>query len=246
MYKGKRILAIVPARGGSKGLPGKNIKPLCGKPLIAWSIEHAQNSKYIDDIFISTDSREIADVAEEYGVLVPELRPIELAKDTTPSSEFIIYTLNKLKTEGKHFDYFILLEPTSPLRDVEDVDKSIEMIVDNPENDSIVGVAMSGTIHPAFMVVINKRGVLEAFEPDKQTLRRQDLPKVFFFEGSVYVSKVDSYLKRKTFYHEKTMPYVVPEWKSHEIDDYVDFSIIETIMNLKLQGYFNNLKNEKY
>ena len=133
MYKGKKILAIVPARGGSKGLPGKNIRPLCGKPLIAWSIEHAQKSKYVDDIFISTDSREIADVAEQYGVSVPELRPDELAKDTAPSSEFIVYTLNKLKSEGKVFDYFILLEPTSPLRDVDDVDKSIEMIIDNPQ-----------------------------------------------------------------------------------------------------------------
>ena len=183
-------------------------------------------------------------MAEEYGVFVPELRPIELAKDTTPSSEFIIYTLKKLKAEGKYFDYFILLEPTSPLRDVEDVDKSIELLVDNPENDSIVGVAMSSTIHPAFMVVINQKGVLEAFEPDKQTLRRQDLPKVFFFEGSVYVSKVDVYIQKKTFYHENTMPYVVPEWKSHEIDDYVDFAIIETIMKLKFNGYFNKLKNK--
>lgn len=239
MYKGKRILAIVPARGGSKGLPGKNIRPLCGKPLIGWSIEHAQKSKYVDDIFISTDSREIADVADSFGVEVPELRPDELARDTAPSSEFIVYTLNKMKAEGKDFDYFILLEPTSPLRDVEDVDKSIEMIIDNPQNDSIVGVAMSGTVHPAFMVVVNKDGVLEALEPDKQTLRRQDLPDVFFFEGSVYVSKVDVYLEKRTFYHDKTMPYIVPEWKSHEVDDYVDFAIIETIMKLKLDGYFN-------
>ena len=167
------------------------------------------------------------------------MRPDELARDTAPSSEFIVYTLNKLKAEGKDFDYFVLLEPTSPLRDVEDVDKSIEMIIDNPQNDSIVGVAMSGTVHPAFMVVVNKEGVLEALEPDKQTLRRQDLPNVYFFEGSVYVSKVDAYLEKRTFYHDKTMPYIVPEWKSHEVDDYVDFAIIETIMKLKEEGYFN-------
>ena len=97
MYKGKRILAIIPARGGSKGLPGKNIKELCGKPLIAWSIEHAQNSKYVDEIFISTDSQEIANVAERFGASCPELRPAELARDTAPSSEFIVYTLEKMK-----------------------------------------------------------------------------------------------------------------------------------------------------
>lgn len=137
MYKGKRILAIIPARGGSKGLPGKNIRELCGKPLIAWSIEHAQKSKYVDEIFISTDSQEIADVAENYGAPCPELRPAELARDTAPSSEFIVYTLNKMKNENNPFDYFILLEPTSPLRDVEDVDKSIEMLIDSPESESL-------------------------------------------------------------------------------------------------------------
>lgn len=238
MYKNKKILAIIPARGGSKGLPGKNIRPLCGKPLIAWSIEHAQKSKYVDEIFISTDSREIADVAERYGALCPELRPDYLARDTAPSSEFIIYTLEKLEKEGKCFDYFILLEPTSPLRDVEDVDKSIEMLIDSPENESIVGVATSGTIHPMYMVTVNKDGRLERYTKGEMIMRRQDLPDVYFFEGSVYVSKVEAYLEKKGFYHDKTLPYIVPEWKSHEVDDFVDFTIIEAIMKLKLNGYF--------
>lgn len=239
MYKDKRILAIIPARGGSKGLPGKNIRELCGKPLIAWSIEHAQKSKYVDEIFISTDSQEIADVAEKYGAPCPELRPAELACDTAPSSAFIVYTLNKMKNENNSFDYFILLEPTSPLRDVEDVDKSIKMLIDSPESESCVGVAMSGTIHPAFMVVKGETGYLEALMPDKSTLRRQDLPDVYFFEGSVYVSSVDAYLNKRTFYHDKTLPYIVPEWKSHEVDDFVDFAIIEAVMKLKLNDYFN-------
>lgn len=236
MYKGKRILAIIPARGGSKGLPGKNIRELCGKPLIAWSIEHAQKSKYVDEIFISTDSQEIANVAEKYGAPCPELRPAELACDTAPSSEFIVYTLEKMKKENKPFDYFILLEPTSPLRDVEDVDKSIEMLIDSPESESCVGVAMSGTVHPAFMVVKGENGYLKALMSDKSTLRRQDLPNVYFFEGSVYVSSVDAYLKKRTFYHDKTLPYIVPEWKSHEVDTLVDFNIIETIMKMKIEG----------
>lgn len=240
MYKNKKILAIIPARGGSKGLPGKNIRPLMGKPLIAWSIEHAQKSKYIDEIFISTDSREIADVAEKYGAPCPELRPEYLASDKSPSSEFIVYTLNKYINEGKSFDYFILLEPTSPLRDVEDVDRSIEMIVDNPENDSIVGVAMSGTIHPSYMVTVNNEGRLQPYAPGERAHRRQDLPKVYFFEGSVYVSKVSAFLEKRSFYHDKTLPYIVPEWKSHEVDDIVDFNIIETIMKMKMEGYFNN------
>ena len=239
MYKGKRILAIIPARGGSKGLPGKNIKEMCGKPLIAWSIEHAQKSKYVDEIFISTDSREIADVAERFGAPCPELRPEFLARDTAPSSEFIVYTLEKMNQLGKRFDYFILLEPTSPLRDVEDVDRSIEMLVNSPESESIVGVAMSGTVHPAYMVIKGPNGYLEALMPEQQSLRRQDLPDVYFFEGSVYVSTVEAFLKKRTFYHDKTLPYIVPEWKSHEVDDIVDFNIIETIMKMKFDGFFN-------
>lgn len=236
MYKGKKILAIIPARGGSKGLPGKNIRELRGKPLIAWSIEHAQKSQYVDDVYVSTDSKDIAEVAERFGVTVPELRPEYLARDAAPSSEFILHTLDLLKGRGREYDYFILLEPTSPLRDVEDVDKSIAMLVDHPESESIVGVAMSGTIHPAFMMTVGEDGFLKPLDNGRHDVRRQDLPKVYFFEGSVYVSSVDAYLKKKTFYHDKTLPYIVPEWKSHEVDDIVDFRIIETIMAMKEEG----------
>ena len=108
MYRDKKILAIIPARGGSKGLPGKNIKPLLGKPLIGWTIEQALASEYIDEIFVSTDSREIADVAETFGVQVPDLRPEELANDTASSMDFILYTLYLLEKRGKKFSYIVI------------------------------------------------------------------------------------------------------------------------------------------
>lgn len=236
MYKGKKILAIIPARGGSKGLPGKNIRPLLGKPLIAWSIEHAQKSELVDEIFISTDSQEIADVAEQYGVKVPELRPAELAVDTAPSSAFIEYTINKYKAEDKNFDYFILMEPTSPLREVEDVDKSIRMIIDQPEFDSIVGVCKAEDVHPAFMVKLGDRQKLLPYEAEMKTLRRQDLPDVYYFEGTVYVSKCDAFLQKHAFYHDSTLPYIVPKWKAPEVDDIVDFITIEAILKAKNEG----------
>ena len=235
MYKGKRILAIIPARGGSKGLPGKNIKDLCGKPLIVWSIDHARESRYIDDIFVSTDSQEIANIVEEHGLQVPELRPSELANDTAPSSAFIIYTLQKLATEGKTFDYFILLEPTSPLRDVEDVDRCIEILLDNPDFESIVGVCKAEDIHPAFMVKLHANGGLISYESEMKTMRRQELPDVYYFEGSVYLSSVNAYFQKKVFYHDKTLPYIVPKYKSFEVDDIYDFMIIETLMKYKLK-----------
>lgn len=239
MYQGKKILAIIPARGGSKGLPGKNIKNLCGKPLISWSIEQAKGSTYIDSIYVSTDSQEIASVAEDWGVNVPELRPSEYACDSAPSSAFIIYTIEKLKKEGQFYDYFILIEPTSPLRDIEDIDRAIEMLVNASDIDSIVGVCKAEDIHPAFMVKIKENGLLVPYEKEMKTLRRQDIPDLYFFEGSVYASKIDVYLKKKVFYHDRSLPYIVPKWKSYEVDDIIDFTIIEAIMNLKLNGYFN-------
>lgn len=236
MYKGNKILAIIPARGGSKGLPGKNIRLLLGKPLIAWTIEHAQKSELIDEIFVSTDSQKIADVAEAYGVKVPELRPAELAVDTAPSSAFIEYTINKFKAEGKVFDYFILLEPTSPLREAEDVDKSIRMLIDQPEFDSIVGVCKAEDVHPAFMIKLGQNKQLIPYEAEMKTLRRQDLPDVFYFEGTVYVSKCEAFLQKKAFYHDSTLPYIVPKWKAPEVDDIIDFVTIEAILKAKNEG----------
>ncbi len=211
MYKNKKILAIIPARGGSKGLPGKNIKELCGKPLIAWSIEQAKASKYIDQIFVSTDSPEIAEVAEKIGVSVPFLRLEELAKDTSPSSEFVIYTVNYLKNKGQEFDFILLLEPTSPLRDVQDIDNAIEKLESNKKAKSIVGVSKSESGHPSFLVSISKDNFLIPYLKEMTVKRRQELEDVFFFEGSVYLSDTEYYLKEKTFYHSKTLPWL---WKN--------------------------------
>lgn len=227
-----KVLAIIPARGGSKGLPGKNIRPLCGKPLIGWSIEQAKASKYITEIYVSTDSREIADVAESFGVKVPELRPAELASDTASSASFIIYTIEKLKNEGKEFDYVILLEPTSPLREVKDIDTAIELLHTHGEADSIVGVCKTECAHPVFLVKI-KNGFLSPYLGNMEAIRRQELDELFYFEGTVYVSRINAFLEKKSFYHEKTIPYIVPKWKSFEIDDIDDWFIIESIFKNK-------------
>ncbi len=235
MYKNKKILAIIPARGGSKGLPGKNIKELCGKPLIAWSIEQAKASKYIDEIFVSTDSREITDVAEQFGIYVPFLRPEELAKDTSPSSEFITHTIEYFRNKGVEYDYILLLEPTSPLRDIEDIDNGIKILINNKNAKSIVGVCKSEETHPAFLVNISKNGFLKPYLDKMTVKRRQDLDDIFFFEGSLYISDVSYFLKEQTFYHSKTLPFIFEKYKSFEVDDLVDFYIIEKLMELKLK-----------
>ena len=238
MYKGKRILAIIPARGGSKGLPGKNIKNLLGKPLIGWSISHAQESKYVDEIFVSTDSQEIANVAETCGVKVPSLRPAYLASDTASSMDFIEYTINMMEEKGNHFDYLILLEPTSPLRDAEDIDKCLEMLIDHPTAKSIVGVCKSEGQHPISLTKIND-GFLVPYIERTKSVRRQDLEELFFFEGTVYATSIEGFRQYRLFYHKECLAYVVPKWKSFEVDDFIDFTIIEAIMKLKQNGYFN-------
>lgn len=236
MYNNKKILAIIPARGGSKGLPGKNIKPLCGKPLIGWSIEQAQASSYIDEIFVSTDSSEIAAVAESFGIKVPFLRPAELATDSSPSSAFVLHTIDYYRGKGQEFDYILLLEPTSPLRDVTDINIAIEQLLNHNMAKSIVGVSKVEATHPAFLVNISKEGLLEPYLEEMKTLRRQELNDLYFFEGSLYLSEIDYYIKAESFYHNLTLPYVVPKYKSYEVDDIVDFYIIEKLLELKLNN----------
>lgn len=236
MYNNKKILAIIPARGGSKGLPNKNIKPLCGKPLIGWSIEQAQASKYIDEIFVSTDSAEIASVAESFGIKVPFLRPAELATDTSPSSGFVLHTIDYYRSQGQEFDYILLLEPTSPLRDVADINTAIEQLLNHKTAKSIVGVSKVEATHPAFLVNLSKEGLLEPYLGEMKALRRQELNDLYFFEGSLYLSDINFYMKEHTFYHHLTLPYIVPKYKAYEIDDIVDFYIVERILELKLKN----------
>lgn len=236
MYNNKKILAIIPARGGSKGLPNKNIKPLCGKPLIGWSIEQAGGSAYIDEIFVSTDSAEIASVAESFGIEVPFLRPAELATDTSPSSGFVLHTIDYYRSQGEEFDYILLLEPTSPLRDVADINTAIEQLLNHKSAKSIVGVSKVEATHPAFLVNLSKEGLLEPYLGEMKALRRQELNDLYFFEGSLYLSEIDYYIKTESFYHNLTLPYVVPKYKSYEVDDIVDFYIIEKLLELKLNN----------
>jgi CMP-N,N'-diacetyllegionaminic acid synthase len=239
MYRNKKILAIIPARGGSKGLPGKNIKELLGKPLIGWTIEQAKKSKLIDDIYISTDSKEIAEVAQDFGVLVSELRPAYLATDTSSSIDFIIYTLNLLKSKNKFYDYLILLEPTSPLRDVEDINNCLIKLIETPYAESIVSVCKVESFHPVYLTKL-ENGFLRQYIKRDTPVRRQDLETLYFFEGTIYASSIEGIENKKMFYHEKCLGHIVPKWKSFEIDELVDFSIIESIMKLKLEG---NLKD---
>ena len=237
MIDGKSVIAIVPARGGSKGLPGKNMRELCGQPLISWSIQAGLGSSHVDEVMVTTDSPEIADVARAFGAAVPFMRPADLASDTATSFDVIWHTLEFYKTElRRSFDYVVLLEPTSPLRDKRDVDMALRQLLNKPQASAIAGICKTESQNPAFLVRRDAAGFIEGYENrSMKVLRRQDIAEVFFFEGSVYISETEALIRHKTFYHAQTIGYEVPKWKSLEIDDMVDFVMVEALMRFK--GY---------
>ena len=239
MYLNSTFLAIIPARGGSKGLPGKNIKNLCNKPVISWSIDAGLNSMYLDEVMVTTDCKEILKIASLYGAKTPFLRPDFISTDLAETYDVIDHTINFYKENlGKEFDYIVLLEPTSPLRTAEDIDAAIESLLSNPMARSIVGIAKTEGQNPEFLIYRNKSGFISGYKNHNiKSIRRQDVSDVYFFEGSVYVSDTKTYLERKTFYHEDTLGYEFPKFKSLEIDDIDDFVMIEAIM--KYKGYCN-------
>ena len=236
MINNKRVVAIIPARGGSKGLPGKNIRELCGKPLIAWSIEQGLECKYIDSIVVSTDSDDIAAVARQYGAQVPFLRPASLAGDEASSMDVLFHALDHLNGADEIFHYVVLLEPTSPLRDVSDISGALETL-DRGGLESIVGVAKAENLHPAFLYVV-RDGVLRPMSGTQPIgMRRQDLKEDYYYlEGSIYAGSVTSLRKNRSFYHATTAPWIVDRYKAIEIDEMSDFIAAEALMQARIAG----------
>lgn len=230
MIDGKRVLAIVPARKGSKGLPLKNIRPLAGKPLLAWPIAAARASRHVDRVIISTDDQDFADIAMAHGADAPFLRPAELASDSAPSIGFILHAVDTLAGAGDVYDLVVLLEPTSPLTEGSDVDAALERLV-GADADAIVGVTALVTSHPAYAVRMNREGAIEPLQPGGFSAmpRRQDLEPVFGLDGSLYISTVDALRREQGFCHGRTLGYETARYKAAEVDDLIDFLCIEAI-----------------
>lgn len=233
------VLFVIPARGGSKGLPKKNIKPIAGKPLIAWSVEAATKAAALIgncDVLVSTDSQEIAGVAKQYGAQAPFLRSAELANDTAASIDVMLHALDYMEKTGKQYKYLAMIEPTSPQRDEHDLVNALNQLKNTNDAESVVGVCKTESCHPLFLTKLNK-GFLDPYENKTyKVYRRQEIDEVYFFEGSMYISKIESLKKRKSFYHEKTLGFEMPKWKSFEIDDITDFLIIEQLLKARNEG----------
>jgi len=231
MYQDKKILAIIPARGGSKGLPGKNIKEICGHPLISWTIKQAQKSKFLDACIVSTDDTQIASVSKKYGGVVPFLRPAHLASDTASSFDAVKHTIDFLKdNQNREFDYIVLLEPTSPLREDGDIDKMIELIIAESNSfDSLISIGEVNE-HPSIVKKIHNKSLYSFCQNIKQTNRRQDNETAYFPYGVAYIVKTNALLNEKTFYTKKSTFYKIKRYQCYEIDDIYDFLAIENIM----------------
>ncbi|MGL4761238.1 MAG: cytidylyltransferase domain-containing protein [Sarcina sp.] len=223
MFKGKKVLAIIPARAGSKGIKDKNIIDLVGKPLIAHSIEQGLNSKYIDKVVVSTDGEKIAEVAKQYGAEVPFLRPSEIACDTAKTIDVMIHCVDFLNNNNEEFDYIVLLQPTQPLRKVEHIDEMIEKIV-NEEAKGIVSVCKVKE-HPILMRTIDDKGKLNNLLSESSTMRRQEMPDYYKVNGVIYVNKIDKDFKLETSLNDNKLAYVMEEKYSIDIDDLMDLEI---------------------
>lgn len=234
MISEKKVLAIISARGGSKGVPRKNIRDFAGKPLLAWTIEAARKSKYIDRLVLSSDNQEIIEVAEKIGCEIPFVRPANLALDQTPGIDPVIHALGEITG----YDIVVLLQPTSPFRTAEDIDGCIENIVSYsfPSCVSVSEVDQS----PHWMYTVDENRKLHSLIPQESIVtRRQDLPTVYKLNGAVYVAEIEWLKVSKSFLTENTGSYIMPKSRSYDIDTEEDFVIGEQLLK-------QQIKNKKF
>lgn len=233
MYKNKTILGIVPARGGSKGIPRKNIYPIAGRPLIEYTISAAKQSKYLDRLIVSTDDFEICELSKKLGAEIPFIRPAELALDNSKSEDAIVHAINwMLNNEGMHYDYFLLLQPTSPLRSSKHIDESIEKLIKD-ENQKVLISITRVTEYPQWMKIINSKGFLENYldKSKSHNIRRQDIPELFIPNGAIYMAETNAFKIEKTFNTESTTYYFMDKITSIDIDDFDDIELISLLLN---------------
>lgn len=239
MIYNRKVLAIIPARGGSKGIPKKNIVNVAGKPLIQYTIDEAKKSKYIDEIHVSTDDQEIAQIVEKYGTKILRLRPKHLAQDDSRTIDVILDVINYYKSLNKYFDIVILLQPTQPLRKTFHIDESLGLFIKNNEQ-SLVSVSLVEE-HPILMRQINSQGLLETLLHKNSTVRRQDFEPYYIVNGAIYINKV-SELTDKVSLNDNIYPYIMDRKYHIDIDSYSDLKMFE----LLLYNQPNNIMKETY
>jgi CMP-N-acetylneuraminic acid synthetase len=226
------ILGIIPARGGSKSVPRKNIALLHGKPMLAYTIEATQGSQRLSHFVVSSEDPEIIAVARQYGALAPFIRPAELATDEAPTLPVVQHAILEMENrESLVFDIAVLLQPTTPLRLASDIDAAVDKLIAT-NADSIVSVVDVGAYHPARMrQIIDDRLVELPIHEPREMQRRQDLPQVYIRNGAIYAVRRDVVILQNSMIGQISRPYVMPEERSINIDSKLDFLLAEILLD---------------
>ena len=233
MFNNQRMIAIIPARSGSKGLPNKNIRLLNGKPLLAYSILQAQETGIFDEIFLSTDSQEYADIARPYGANAPFLRSGELASDSASTWDCVVEALEQYSRIGKEYDLCVVLQPTSPLRTAQDIVNTLKkMLLNNA--DSVVSVCEADHSPLLCNTLPENQSLKDFIRPEITSKTRQELPTYYRINGAIYAVRTSFFLNAQTIYDGNSLAYVMPRERSIDIDTLFDFSLAECLLNLKM------------
>lgn len=223
MYDNEQILAVIPARGGSKGIPHKNIIDLCGKPLICYTIDAALNSRYIDYVMVSTDDVNIAEVARKHGAQVPFMRPAELASDTAKTLDTILHVISALNDRGMVFSTLVLLQPTAPLRTSEDIDSAIEAYYST--GCKPIASVSEVNDHPVLIRTIEGNTLMPLLNVSS-TCRRQDMPKYYRVNGCIYINAIIE-INENTSFNDNPIPFIMRKSHSVDIDELSDLVMAE-------------------
>jgi len=229
MINGKKVLALIPARGGSKGIPNKNILKINKKALIAYTIEAALECDYIDSVVVSTDSEAIAKTSIKLGAEVPFIRPIELAGDKSRSVDAVIHAITSLKALGREYDYICLLQVTSPLRTASDIAGALKTFVKNQEKSLLSVSEVSES--PILMRKIDENGHLLPLMNCNSSVRRQDMPAFYRVNGAIYINKADS-INEETSFNDNEIAYIMDKTHSVDIDGYEDIALMKYYLGL--------------
>ncbi len=231
MFEGKTILAVIPARSGSKGVRGKNIRPLAGRPLLHWTVEAARQSGWIDRLIVSTDSESIAAIARDAGADVPFLRPAALATDTASSVDVLVHAVSWCREQGEGYDLLMLLQPTSPLRTAQDITSGLK-IMGKRGGRAVVSVCECEH-HPLWSNTLPPDGCMADFLPKNANVRRQDLPPCYRLNGAFFLAETGWFMEKRTFYGPETYALVMHQEHSVDIDSELDFRWAEFLLTAR-------------
>jgi CMP-N,N'-diacetyllegionaminic acid synthase len=230
-----RVLGLIPARGGSKGIPHKNICVVAGKPLLQYTTEAALAARRLNRVVLSTEDEQIAELGRCYGVEVPFLRPAELAQDTSPMLPVVQHAVRMLQASGEHFDAVCLLQPTNPMRRASDIDEAIQLL-ERTQADSVISFVEVGDSHPARMKYLTADGrvIDPPFAEEVEGQRRQDLPKLYLREGSIYLTRTAVIMQRNSLRGNDCRAFIISPERACNIDGPLDLFIAEQLLTREL------------